>query len=662
MKRQLLLLFFTITIFTSYGQKLPFQGKLTSGGTPVTGARTFVFAIPTANWTETHDNVSVLDGFYSVVLGSKTPLPSSLFDKADEVQLTIKVDATQLSPVNIYAPIRGASADTIKTKSVQITNPQGKLRADLNYYSTTDAGSLVLYGANDSTKAILGTSNKGYSSGLWMYDSLRNMGAKITVGPKGGGLFQTYSKNSPTYPTIWLADNGSGVGFFQLTGWATDLSYKGGMGMGIGGGATGLPYFWMEGSSDDPYTTIIEYGITRNTNISSETPYFNLNTSKRVIDLKGPIVKFSAINDSEGPDPSGEAGELFIWGSNTPNFQLGANLYSSTNLPSFSMYGSKADGTGWFKRNLVLDTYVIGNNDINASSILLYNTSDTSAAITVDIASYSNGGSGQVKVRSSSNKDLVELHDRGGNTGEARFFGNDAGLKAEIGAFGDNSGFMILYGANGNKNIQIDRDPSNTNMGQINVFGADGITQRIMAGAATDGTNEWGFLNIDGPTGGITIDGNTGNITATGVISAPTITQTSDGRLKTNVSTLENALINTRKMRGVSYNWIDQNKSQANQIGVIAQEVEAIYPEFVHTDEKGMKAVNYAQMVGVLIEAIKELDAKVSSLEAQNSELKAQLTKTQQNDIETLKSEIESIKALLARPSADSPQLGSVNK
>jgi hypothetical protein len=51
-------------------------------------------------------------------------------------------------------------------------------------------------------------------------------------------------------------------------------------------------------------------------------------------------------------------------------------------------------------------------------------------------------------------------------------------------------------------------------------------------------------------------------------------------------------------------------------MGVIAQEVEAVFPELVHTDERGVKMVSYNGLVGVLIEAVKELDARLEDLEA----------------------------------------------
>jgi hypothetical protein len=51
-------------------------------------------------------------------------------------------------------------------------------------------------------------------------------------------------------------------------------------------------------------------------------------------------------------------------------------------------------------------------------------------------------------------------------------------------------------------------------------------------------------------------------------------------------------------------------------MGVIAQEVERVFPELVTTDEQGRKTVNDFGLIGPLIEAVKELDARVTALEA----------------------------------------------
>ena len=97
----------------------------------------------------------------------------------------------------------------------------------------------------------------------------------------------------------------------------------------------------------------------------------------------------------------------------------------------------------------------------------------------------------------------------------------------------------------------------------------------------------------------------------------------SDERQKENVSTLTGALDKVKQLRGVNFTWKDNSRGTDTQIGLIAQEVEQVYPELVGdgdlpNDEFGnapMKSVNYAHLTSVLIEAIKELEARVKELE-----------------------------------------------
>jgi hypothetical protein len=99
-----------------------------------------------------------------------------------------------------------------------------------------------------------------------------------------------------------------------------------------------------------------------------------------------------------------------------------------------------------------------------------------------------------------------------------------------------------------------------------------------------------------------------GDFTA-GSITATQYTSTSDISLKKNVSTIENALKKVLSLRGVEY---DRIESGEHQIGVIAQEVEKIIPEVVYGDE--IKSVAYANIVALLIEAIKEQQKEIEEL------------------------------------------------
>ena len=96
------------------------------------------------------------------------------------------------------------------------------------------------------------------------------------------------------------------------------------------------------------------------------------------------------------------------------------------------------------------------------------------------------------------------------------------------------------------------------------------------------------------------------NISSIGNLSASEVTATSDEKLKSDIKTIENGLDKVMKMRGVSF-----TKQAEKGIGVIAQEVEKIIPEVVHDGE--YKSVAYGNMVGVLIEAIKELKTELDN-------------------------------------------------
>ena len=100
------------------------------------------------------------------------------------------------------------------------------------------------------------------------------------------------------------------------------------------------------------------------------------------------------------------------------------------------------------------------------------------------------------------------------------------------------------------------------------------------------------------------------------------LTQASDARLKKNITTLSGSLDKINQLRGVTYNWIDQKKDSTQQIGFIAQEVEKVFPQLVKTDEKGMKSVAYANMVPVLLEAIKDQQQQIDELKKAIEETK----------------------------------------
>ena len=131
-----------------------------------------------------------------------------------------------------------------------------------------------------------------------------------------------------------------------------------------------------------------------------------------------------------------------------------------------------------------------------------------------------------------------------------------------------------------------------------------------------DTSNNFGFLNDQGGWAVRCYSGSgyggalTGTWTASGDLVAY-----SDARVKENIKTIDNALDKVLSLRGVEYNRTD-SKDKSKKVGVIAQEIKEVLPEVVFEQEDGMLGVSYGNIVGVLIEAIKEQQKQIDELKA----------------------------------------------
>jgi hypothetical protein len=126
-------------------------------------------------------------------------------------------------------------------------------------------------------------------------------------------------------------------------------------------------------------------------------------------------------------------------------------------------------------------------------------------------------------------------------------------------------------------------------------------------------------IGIDEPEHSLHVDGDVG---ITGEFYA-----LSDRRHKKNINSLTSNLEAIMALNPVSFNWKEAPAAESASIGLIAQEVELLFPELVHTSVDGTKMVNY-QALGVLsIQAIKEQQDEISSLAEQVSLLSLELKK-----------------------------------
>jgi hypothetical protein len=100
----------------------------------------------------------------------------------------------------------------------------------------------------------------------------------------------------------------------------------------------------------------------------------------------------------------------------------------------------------------------------------------------------------------------------------------------------------------------------------------------------------------------------------------------SDATMKTNINPIENALQKTLQLNGVSFEWDTEqsqyrNLSEGVNLGLIAQEMQPIFPEVVKTDENGFLYIDYTSLVPVLVEALKEQQGQIDELQQQINEL-----------------------------------------
>lgn len=162
---------------------------------------------------------------------------------------------------------------------------------------------------------------------------------------------------------------------------------------------------------------------------------------------------------------------------------------------------------------------------------------------------------------------------------------------------------------------------------KLNVTGNGTAGQALLSDG--DGTFTWGAAGESYTAGtGMTLTGTEfsigqsvgisdtvqfGEVRSTGDVIAY---YSSDKRLKDNITPIDNALDKVNKLGGYEFDWNNKQDSyQGHDIGVVAQEVEATFPELVITRDNGFKAVKYEKLVAVLIQATKELSAKVKELE-----------------------------------------------
>ena len=231
-------------------------------------------------------------------------------------------------------------------------------------------------------------------------------------------------------------------------------------------------------------------------------------------------------------------------------------------------------------------------------------------------------GPGLSTVFYNNNVGIATIYFQGGGSGSASIGIGTTPGDAFVGVvtsgnlwYNSNLGRLFIYYQDVDSEQWVDASPSNVGIitSLINVSFAPGSA--VSPSMYFVGDSQTGFFSPGAgqftvvSAGSSVLNINASGIRVTGVATATDFDSLSDKNYKENVTTVNNALLKVDQLRGVKFNW---KESGLPSYGVIAQELEEVLPELVHGEDP--KTVNYNGIIGVLIEAIKELKAEVEEL------------------------------------------------
>ena len=221
----------------------------------------------------------------------------------------------------------------------------------------------------------------------------------------------------------------------------------------------------------------------------------------------------------------------------------------------------------------------------------------------------------------------------GSDSGHVRIYSWDGEVWSQVGndidgeAAGDYSGISVSIDSDGS-HVAIgayNNDGGGSDSGHVRVWGSYGVqaispdtnlsaNSLTTTGATTAGSLTVDSVVIDGATIGHSSDSDLMTLASGSLTVAGDVTLSSDARLKSNIIALGPTLISLLQLEAKSYT-MKNDTEQKQKIGLLAQEVQKVFPELVSEDNNGMLAVNYQALVPVLINALKEQENNYNELE-----------------------------------------------
>jgi hypothetical protein len=274
-------------------------------------------------------------------------------------------------------------------------------------------------------------------------------------------------------------------------------------------------------------------------------------------------------------------GDMTFQDSHKINFGTGQSEHASIYHDGTSLYFDNDDGHMYIRNN------VDGDDGSNI---------------------YIQAKSGEQAIKANDDGSVVLYYDNG-----TKFSTSQSGVTvtgsmyatSAIGNLGTGVGQQLEYGNSSVATLRSDADRWRVYMG-----GGSSAGEKFCV-------TETGRVGINDSSPDYPLDVS-GNVSSISIYASHDIAAYSDARVKGDIKTIPDALDKVNKLRGVTFVRTDEGASDKRMMGGIAQEVKDIVPEVVTKKESdGHYAVSYGNMVGLLIESIKELTAEVESLKKQ---------------------------------------------
>ena len=379
--------------------------------------------------------------------------------------------------------------------------------------------------------------------------------------------------------------------------------------------------------------TIVDIGVARNGSGDTVLNLGSVSTINSVVinRASGTNGTFTVTNTGTGLITLSQAGvaDLRLLTSATERVRIlaGGNVGIGTNNPDSLLHvnGGNFKVSGTITSGAIIGSGAIGGTDITASGFLRSqtlgignsNTAFTVSALGAIVGTALNAGAGTIVTTGALNSGTL-------NVGTVPQFTVSA-LGAIVGtALNAGSGTIVTTGAisggglKSTKNTQtvytdaalISESATGDAGISLNCSGANAVYLKC-AREAISGYAAGGLHIITA--GGVNTYANVivNQLDAKAQVTGLSFNSTSSLRYKQNVQPLSNALDIIEKLQGVTFDWKDTGKSD---IGLIAEQVNEVVPEFVLKDAEGLpKAVDYGKLTAILIEAVKELSALVKS-------------------------------------------------